>query len=751
MSAAAPAQPRKPKRHPLLTKALYAPALPAPLLPALALRSLDVAPVGAEESESESEEDSDDDDDDEDGDRRSARAAASVSRDAFYWFVTPTPAAAADGAEAPPVLEQTQLGIYRALLPKTLNFASDQADLAALQARPLGTADLAALQRAAGGTPLRKLKGGPAADEAAQMLGASFMDGRALLAGAVTEESSDSEMGHSDASDHEEAASSAGGSSIRSLAPPPSLRSWTIILLGGGHFSAAIVALNPAPTPPSKRTGASDQRFIVLAHKAFHRYTTRKKQGGGQAAQDATGRFAKSAGAQLRRYGEQALAEEIRELLASKPWREGIGASERVWVRAGKRAARGILWSWASAKETSPLEAPRSSGALQTIPFATRRPTVGEALRCFAELTRVKVRHETDEELAARDAAYRAQIEGGARERDERRQREKERQKREREKLERIEREKAEQAAAVLEPKEALRRDRLERLVEMLRKGRVTAAVSHLAKYERDLLRLAGWDVEPDSEPDDADDAAALSQRRINAPLPDWWRLEDARDKGLVRASGDAPPVPDNPTASQLVPSTILQLAAEGGHEEAVRYLLVERRADPTLPVLPPPGVAGAAVHRTAYDLCSSRAARDVFRRLMAAQPEWYTWDSMEAGGARVPSALTGEMEERQQAKVKDRRTALREKAKAREAAAAAKEAANPTPAPPPAPEPVAPVKESSATKNRLGGAPPARLMQQRDEQAGLSPEMRARIEREKRARAAEARFKALQGGGGAP
>ena len=60
---------------------------------------------------------------------------------------------------------------------------------------------------------------------------------------------------------------------------------------------------------------------------------------------------------------------------------------------------------------------------------------------------------------------------------------------------------------------------------------------------------------------------------------------------------------------------------------------------------------------------------------------------------------------------------------------------------------PVAAPKPSSASKNRLGGSntAPRALHKERDEAAGLSPEVRARIEREKRARAAEARFKGLK------
>lgn len=58
----------------------------------------------------------------------------------------------------------------------------------------------------------------------------------------------------------------------------------------------------------------------------------RKKQGGSQAINDNNKSKAISAGAMLRRYGEQALQEEIRALLID--WADDIHASERIFIRA---------------------------------------------------------------------------------------------------------------------------------------------------------------------------------------------------------------------------------------------------------------------------------------------------------------------------------------------------------------------------------------------------------------------------------
>ncbi|PWN45011.1 hypothetical protein IE81DRAFT_320608 [Ceraceosorus guamensis] len=754
---------KKPKRHVLLQKPLYALSLPAPLLHRLQLRAVDTQLLheSDEGSSSDSEGSSDDHSEDEANEAsRHRRVQGVAARDPFWWFVTPGSSSKRETAGPEdteyPELVQTQLGVYRALVPIAAPDSAQYA-LQSFQAEPITAPQVAALQLARG--PLRKLKGGPGADEAAHMLGATFLDGRTVLGQLDGDEEYDSDISETSSSaEHQGTEGALDGfddpqraQSVAAQTPVPTLRTWTIILLGGGHFSAVIVALAPAPTAPAKRTGLVEQRFIVLAHKAFHRYTTRKKQGGGQAAQDATGRFAKSAGAQLRRYGEIALAEEVRELLGSPAWRSGIEKSERVWVRAGKRNARGLLWSWASGK--SPLETHRSQDTLASLPFPTRRPTIGEALRCFAELIRVRVRHDSEEDLAAKDAAYLAQVQSGARAREERKAKEKARAQRDKAREERAERARAERSGPELEPKEALRRDRFERLVEMARKGRVSAVKSHLYKYEGDILRPGGWDTEAPSDPDDADEAADLLRTRVDAPFPSWWRFSDANEKGLVRydsTTGELEVLSNpTPTARQLVPSTLLHVAAEGGSEELLKYLLIERRADPTIAVQPVPILDAQGKptgkqsddlpHRTAVDLCTNRDARDVFRSLMATHPDWYDWGSMEKGGARVPSALTEETK----AKQTDRRALLREKAKAREAQAI-EEAAAAHQIPVSAPAEVKD-KESHKSRNRLGGAPPAALQAKLDDTAGLTPEMRAKIEREKRARAAEARFAKLQ------
>jgi hypothetical protein len=193
--------------------------------------------------------------------------------------------------------------------------------------------------------------------------------------------------------------------------------------------------------------------------------------------------------------------------------------------------------------------------------------------------------------------------------------------------------------------------------------------------------------------------------------------------------------------------ATILQYATQAGQEEITDWLLNMQRADPTIlvpseaavteqdPLDGNPETTGGPYH-TAYDLAMSRAVRDVFRRSAGAHPEWWNW----LGAGRIPSILSQEMEEEREEKKKVRRKGLKDKIKEREsrekerAGQLEEVAAVPVSEPPKRSEP-------NDGPRRLGGSSGSA-----DAVAGLTPEMRAKVERERRARAAEARLKLLSG-----
>lgn len=167
-------------------------------------------------------------------------------------------------------------------------------------------------------------------------------------------------------------------------------------MIGGGHFAAMIVSL--APLINKKHKGVDERQAKVIAHKTFHRYTTRRKQGGSQSANDSAKGAAKSAGASIRRYNEMALESEIRVLLTD--WKELIGKSQLILTRATGSSNRRIIFGPYDGQVLKHGD-PRN----RTFPFSTRRATQAELMRAFVELTRVKVSEVDEEALAAAAAA----------------------------------------------------------------------------------------------------------------------------------------------------------------------------------------------------------------------------------------------------------------------------------------------------------------------------------------------------------
>ena len=85
-------------------------------------------------------------------------------------------------------------------------------------------------------------------------------------------------------------------------------RKWALLMFGGGHFAGMVISL--CPRMVSKGKGKEREREpVVVVSKTFHRYTTRRKQGGSQSANDNANGKANSMGAQLRRANEMALRE----------------------------------------------------------------------------------------------------------------------------------------------------------------------------------------------------------------------------------------------------------------------------------------------------------------------------------------------------------------------------------------------------------------------------------------------------------
>ncbi|KZP26639.1 hypothetical protein FIBSPDRAFT_854679 [Athelia psychrophila] len=469
-------------------------------------------------------------------------------------------------------------------------------------------------------------------------------------------------------------------------------RTWALFMVAGGHFAGAVVRVSKDGEDEDEGTGKKKKQkkpkpdTEVILHKTFHRYTTRRKQGGSQGLNDNAKGNAKSAGAQLRRYGELSLQNDIRTLLST--WAEDLDGCERIFIRASGGNRRIFLGDY----EGSVLE--KGDDRLRGFPFPTRRPTQDELLRCLGELARVKTGNLTEEALKAQDEAF----------------------------LAALPKPKPKPTPApppvavqkVEEPKlskeeEALR-ERWGRLLEMVTKGRL------------EPLR-AFW----------AREQAQFPPGGVDAPIPDW--------------------APESHRAS-----TLLQAAALAGHEDVTSWLLDELNADPTIPVPLPTSKAVPApvpeekeedgedesnalplapnARRTAYDLAHTRAVRNVFRRAAYDRPTQWDW----LGAGRVPSALSREMEARAEDKKKGRRKGLKDRVREREARDKEKDKER---------EPVVVVEAPKKVGRDIDDRGPRRLggsSGAQDGTVGLTPEMRAKVERERRARAAEARIKALSG-----
>ncbi len=380
---------------------------------------------------------------------------------------------------------------------------------------------------------------------------------------------------------------------------------WTLIMMSSGHFAGAVYNVSTEQT---------------VLHKTFHRYTTRRKQGGAQGSSDQRGGKAKSAGAQLRRYNEQALAKEVKDLLET--WKPQIDASDLIFLHApsGNRQVfqdAGVFT----------LQDVR----LRSFPFTTKRPTLLELTRCFKELICVKVGPMEKVEVKAVKAKPTVSSQPAPR-------------------------------PITPAPKLIPIEGEVEKIVGLVKRG----------KHELLETKLT----------------PAL-MTTCNAAL------QETTDKEFSNTP------------------TLLHFASSLDKPEVVS-LLLQKGMDPCVV---------SSKNKTAYDLATEKDTRNAFRRYRADHEEDWDWKA-----AKVAEALTKEMEEEQERKLKEKKAKDREKAKEKAKKQKEKE--------PPAPAPVI-EKMKPANPTMLRAIPPSARP------STMSVEARAKLEREKRAMAAEWRMRA--------
>ncbi|KAI9163472.1 VMS1-like protein [Paramyrothecium foliicola] len=405
-----------------------------------------------------------------------------------------------------------------------------------------------------------------------------------------------------------------------------------LCMIGGGHFAAMVVSLAPRPT---KGGTTMNREATVLAHKTFHRYTTRRKQGGSQSANDNAKGNAHSAGSSIRRYNEAALVTDVRNLL--KEWKGLLDTSELLFIRATGSTNRRTLFG---PYDDQVLR--HNDTRLRGFPFSTRRATQKELMRSFIELTRLKV-CEID---PAREAK--------------------------------------ESAAASPAPKTSSPAPTKPKLSE-----EEETALLHTSQLQAFVRRSKL--------------PALLSYIKNNEISPDFEFQPPEQSHHAPR--------PLHLAAAQNAAPLVLGLLARGG-------------ASPILP---------NRDGKMPFELAGDRATRDAFRvaRSELGEGRW-DWDT-----AKVPAAMTkaeADKRDEREKKEADRKESERKKAEEERLRSEGPQ-----------------VPESRRPKgNTLASSLVKTPQERREEEArGLTPEMRMRLERERRARAAEERMRKLQNGGG--
>ncbi|GAB7340111.1 hypothetical protein MBLNU457_6596t1 [Dothideomycetes sp. NU457] len=414
-----------------------------------------------------------------------------------------------------------------------------------------------------------------------------------------------------------------------------------LCMIGGGHFAGMLVSLTPKMT---RKAGVEDRAATVLAHKTFHRYTTRRKQGGSQAANDSAKGAAHSAGSSLRRYNETALTSEVRSLLSE--WKEWIDTSELLFIRASGTTSRRTLFG---PYEKQVLSA--NDTRIRGFPFSTKRATQAELMRAFVELTRVKV--STVDEVA------------------------------------------------------------------LAKKAQEEAEAVQRAEDEAKVKSVAPQPTKPKMSKEDEE--ATLHTTQIQALI----RRSKAPALISYIQSNNLPPnftlFPTDTPQNHHAP-TPLHLASSSNAAACVTALLLKAKADPTVKSLE---------GKTAFEIAGDRATRDAFRIARSELGEGaFDWET-----AGVPAALSkaeaDQRAERERAETETEKAAEAQRRKEELEKLRRQEQ-----------EKEDSSKERKYGKGRSIVSVEKTAQEKREEEArGMTPEMRMKLERERRARAAEARF----------
>ncbi|KAM6179151.1 tRNA endonuclease ANKZF1 [Rhynchocyon petersi] len=421
-------------------------------------------------------------------------------------------------------------------------------------------------------------------------------------------------------------------------------RYFVVLMATAGHFAGAIF-----------------QGREVVAHKTFHRYTVRAKQGTAQGLRDARSGASRSAGASLRRYNEVSLCKDVRDLLIGPGWAEALEEAETILLRS-PRSGRSLFFGGHGA----PLQ--RGDPRLWNIPLPTRRPTFQELQRVLHKLTTLHIHGEDPRKMVSADSPQIL-----------RKMMKKERGKaieEERRKVPSDENEAIGQNAE--SSKQGWRSEGEDSLQVELELVEVTLGTLDLCEFEvlpkqkkKKKKKERSWDLEAGAhrtlpQQTEKDKASTESVQADTGSLgpsldeaktpgqPELWGVLlaacRAGDVGMLKLQLAADP-PDARIMSLLSAPlgsggfTLLHAAAAAGRGSVVR-LLLEAGADPTVQdfrAQPP------------YRVAADRSTRNEFRRFMEKNPDAYDYHK-----AQVPGPLTPEMETQQATRKRKQKAARR-------------------------------------------------------------------------------------------
>ncbi|XP_049624022.1 ankyrin repeat and zinc finger domain-containing protein 1 [Suncus etruscus] len=424
---------------------------------------------------------------------------------------------------------------------------------------------------------------------------------------------------------------------LKSWAP----RSCVVLMAAAGHFAGAVF-----------------QGREVVTHKTFHRYTVRAKRGTAQGVRDARGGACRSAGANLRRYNEATLSQDVQDLLAGPVWAKALEEAETVLIRA-PRSGRSLFFGGNGA----PLQ--RRDPRLWDIPLTTRRPTFRELQRVLHKLTTLLIHGEDPRRSDPRRSPQTHRKAMSERKEDIKE-----------------ESQVPSDGSTALECREGsaepgsgsegedgcpvelelveLTLDTLGlRDFEVLPKRRRRRNKKKRSQDEEAVTRPLPQSPHKEHavlQPAPAASQGPLSKATESPGQPERWALLlaacRAGEVGVLQLQLAASPMEPEVLALLSAPLgpggfTLLHAAAAAGRSTVVR-LLLEAGADPTIQ---------DSQARPPYVVAVDKPTRNEFRRFMEKQPDAHDYNK-----AQVPGPLTPAMEARQAAKKREQKAARRQR-----------------------------------------------------------------------------------------